>query len=246
MVALLPQFVSGLCWVIYGSFFEWYWHKFWMHEVRSPREAFRGHAIIHHGLYKGDERYYVPETEHAQHILLKPYALPAIVLIHLPIVFLIQRRFPHTAIGGITATIAYFVIYEYMHWNMHVPRNHFVERFGWFKFLRNHHYLHHKHPMKNFCVLFPLADACMGTMVTNARLEKRRTEREAAIAAGTIALPGHNKPKASMPAPDPNTFSGRLAIMRASRAEIRHRRQVAAVKKMMETTTIPPRRMRQP
>ena len=48
---------------------------------------------------------------------------------------------PNTAYGALIACTAYFLIYEYMHWNMHVPRGHFVERFRWFQFLRQHHKL---------------------------------------------------------------------------------------------------------
>jgi hypothetical protein len=240
MPVLIPQILSGIGWIIYGSFFEWYWHKFWMHEVRAPKEAFRGHAIVHHGLYKGDESFFIPVEEHPQHILLKPYALPAIVILHLPVVFLIQKWIPHTAIGGIVAMIGYFVVYEYMHWNMHVPRKQFVERFAWFQFLRNHHHLHHRHPMKNFCVLLPLADACLGTMVTEKTLAQRKAAREAAIAAGNIVLEG----KKLKPAPDPNTLTGKIAISRAERAALKHYRQVEAVKKMLRATKLPDRGLR--
>lgn len=155
-----------------------------MHQVREPKEAFRGHTIVHHGLYKGDESFYVEEREHVEHILLKPYALPAIVIVHLPIIFLIERFIPHTAIAAILTCIIYFGVYEYMHWNMHVPRKQWVERFGWFQFLRQHHKLHHRYMQKNFCVLFPLADLCCGTLVTDKSLARQKAEREAAIAKG--------------------------------------------------------------
>jgi hypothetical protein len=185
--SLIPQILSGLCWVIYGSFYEWYFHKFWMHVPRTPKEAFRGHTIVHHGLYKGDQSYFVPEDEHPAHILLKPYALPAIVLMHVPIMLLVERFIPHTFLGGIIATIVYFVVYEYTHWNMHVPRKHFIEKFRWFQFLRRHHHLHHKYFQKNFCVLFPLADVVFGTLITDASVARKKAEREQAIASGKIA-----------------------------------------------------------
>ncbi len=246
MPAIVSQVLSGLFWIVYGSFFEWYWHRFWMHEVRKPTEAFRGHAIVHHGLYKGDDRYFVPKEEHAQHILLKPYALPAIVVVHLPIVFFIEKHIPHTAIGGITFTILYFVIYEYMHWNMHVPRDHFVERFKWFHFLRQHHKLHHQHPQKNFCVLLPLADAVCGTMVTDQSLERRRIEREAEIAAGKLQRAGKNIKKSELAKPAPNSIAGKIAAFRADRAAKRHAWQIATVKHMVANTTMPERKLKQP
>ncbi len=194
VTSLLLQIISGLGWVCYGSFYEWFLHKYWMHTPRTPKEAFRGHTIVHHGLYKGDQSYFVPEDEHPTHILLKPYALPVIVLMHIPIMLLIEHFIPHTFIGGLTATILYFVIYEYMHWNMHVPRGHFVERFRWFQFLRKHHHLHHKYFQKNFCVLVPLADAVFGTLITDASIARKKAEREAAIANGQI-VEERNRPR---------------------------------------------------
>ena len=184
------QSAAALVCVIYGSFFEWFWHKYWMHTPRQPKEAFRGHTIVHHGLYRGDQTYFVEESEHPEHVLLKPYALPAIILLHLPIILLIDRFvLPHTAIGALAATLLYFVVYEYTHWNMHVPRNHFVERYGWFQFLRQHHHLHHRYMQKNFCVLLPLADWCFGTMITEKSLARDKAAREAALASGTPLVP---------------------------------------------------------
>ncbi len=198
MNPIFNQIVSGLCWVVYGSFFEWYFHKFWMHYPRVPEEAFRGHTIVHHGLYKGDDSYFVPEGEHPEHILLKRYALPAIVLVHLPILMLVEKYVAaHTAIGGTIAMTLYFVIYEYMHWNMHVPRGHFVERFQWFQFLRDHHHLHHRYFQKNFCVLFPLADLVCGTLETKGSLQRRKLEREQAIAKGEPHTPTRNNSRGS-------------------------------------------------
>jgi hypothetical protein len=165
-----------------------------MHVPRVPKEAFRGHTIVHHGLYKGDDSYFVAEDQHPEHILLKPYALPAIVLAHLPLMILVEKYLiHHTLIGSLTATILYFVVYEYMHWNMHVPRHHFVERFGWFRYLRQHHKLHHRYYMKNFCVLFPLADLCFGTLATEQSMARQKAERERAIAEGGAAALRKNR-----------------------------------------------------
>lgn len=208
-MSLLTQTLSAVCWVLYASFFEWYWHKLWMHTPRIPKEAFHGHTIVHHGIYKGDDSFFLREGDHPKHILLKPYALPGILLAHLPILYLIERFVcAHTMIGGLMACTIYFVVYEYMHWNMHIPRGHFVERFRWFQFLRSHHHLHHRYFMKNFCVLFPLADWVMGTMATEESLAQRRVEREEALARGEryvepkqglARLSRNSKPKRTKP-----------------------------------------------
>jgi hypothetical protein len=205
---LLTQIASALFWTLYGSFFEWYFHKYWMHQPRPPREAFHGHTVVHHGIYKGDESFFLGEEAHPQHILLKPYALPAIVLVHLPLVWAIEYYLiPHTFWGAMTATLLYFVVYEYMHWNMHVPQGKFVERFRWFQFLRSHHKLHHRFHMKNFCVLFPLADWVMGTLETEASMAKRKAAREAALAAGLPLPDRKQKTRRSRPKKSEVKFS---------------------------------------
>jgi len=187
LIPIATQLISAFCWIIYGSFFEWYWHKLWMHSPRFPKEAFHGHTVVHHGLYKGDQSYFVSEEEHPEHILLKAYALPGLVLAHLPALYLIDRYLVHnTMAGGFIATLLYFVVYEYTHYNMHVPRHKYIERYAWFQFLRNHHKLHHKYFQKNFCVLFPLADLALGTLITDKSIARKKAEREAAIESGQI------------------------------------------------------------
>jgi hypothetical protein len=180
MIIFLIQLGTALFWILYGSFFEWYWHCCWMHRPRFPREAFHRHTLVHHTRYKGDESFYVQETGHPDHVLLKPYALPAILAAHLPIAWLVDRFFIHHTLWVALGTmLIYFVAYEYVHWNIHVPRGHFVERFQWFQFLRTHHKLHHRYHRWNFCVLFPLADLMMGTLLTEAMLARRSAKKVA-------------------------------------------------------------------
>lgn len=200
-----------------------------MHQPRFPREAFRGHTIVHHGLYRGDESFFLEEGAHPAHILLKPYALPAIIAVHLPVVWAIERYlWAHTAVGAITACIAYFIVYEYVHWNIHIPRGHFIERFRWFHFLRTHHKLHHRYYQKNFCVLFPLADWLLGTLITEETLQRRRAEREAAIAAGRLPTP----PRTRRPGGRRRTLPRRTVA--AIRHEVQCFRQGARTKRFRQ------------
>lgn len=195
MNVIWTQLGSALFWILYGSFFEWYWHCCWMHRPRFPREAFHRHTLVHHTRYKGDESfYYLQETGHPDHVLLKPYALPAIVAAHLPFLYLIDRYVVHHTLLGALATIfLYFVTYEYVHWNIHVPRGHFIERFRWFQFLRTHHKLHHRYYQWNYCVLFPLADLCLGTLLTQGMLQRRKAKREGQKGTGSSGNPAQPK-----------------------------------------------------
>jgi sterol desaturase/sphingolipid hydroxylase (fatty acid hydroxylase superfamily) len=47
---------------------------------------------------------------------------------------------------------------------MHLPKSRRLERSWLFRRLNGHHLLHHRYMHKNFNVVFPIADLCMGTL----------------------------------------------------------------------------------
>ena len=57
-----------------------------------------------------------------------------------------------------------------MHWCMHLPRKRNVERSGIFFRLNGHHLLHHRYMGKNFNVVLPLADLCLGTLLLRSKV----------------------------------------------------------------------------
>ncbi len=57
-----------------------------------------------------------------------------------------------------------------MHWCMHLPRKRNVERSGIFFRLNGHHLLHHRYMHKNFNVVLPLADLCLGTLLLRSKV----------------------------------------------------------------------------
>jgi sterol desaturase/sphingolipid hydroxylase (fatty acid hydroxylase superfamily) len=67
------------------------------------------------------------------------------------------------AAGALIACAGYYGAYEYMHWCMHLPKKRNIERSGIYFRLNGHHLLHHRYMHKNFNVVFPLADLCLGT-----------------------------------------------------------------------------------
>lgn len=76
--------------------------------------------------------------------------------------------------GGILACSAYYGAYEYIHWCMHLPRKRHVERSGIFFRLNGHHLLHHRYMSKNFNVVLPLADLCLGTLLLRSKVHFRQ------------------------------------------------------------------------
>jgi hypothetical protein len=180
---IVCQIIAFVVWFVYASFFEWFVHRHIMHEKRFPlHDAFRGHTLVHHQLYKGDS-YLVRMKGRPPHIMLRWYAFPGMIAAHLPIFFLFQwlTGLP-TFWGALAGTTLYFVGYEYTHYLMHVPRDHYVERFRWFKFLREHHRLHHKYMLRNMNVFIPLADLCLGTLVTSEGWRSKPSKRQRILA----------------------------------------------------------------
>ena len=72
-------------------------------------------------------------------------------------------------VGAIIAITGYYGTYEYIHWCMHLPKQRRVEKPWVFRRLNGHHLLHHRYMHKNFNVVFPLADYCLGTHMVRSK-----------------------------------------------------------------------------
>ncbi len=160
--------------IISASFFEWVLHKHVMHRpVWKFRYAFRAHAIVHHGNFKADQTYHLIHEEHKETIPMAWWNGPMIVVIGaLPFAiiswFTGQWAF---VIGGAVAYASYYLFYEYIHWCMHLPKARRVEKPWWFRRLNGHHLLHHRYMHKNFNVVLPLADLCLGTFLARSKIK---------------------------------------------------------------------------
>ena len=165
---IVIEVVSGLFWFVYCSFFEWFIHRHIMHVKHFPlHDAFRGHTLVHHQIYHG-KNFMATGPGRPPHVALRWYAFPGMMLLHVPIFLALQWITGWPVFwGAFIGCCLYFSGYEYTHYLMHVPKGHYVERFRWFLFLREHHRLHHKYMLRNLNVFIPLADLCYGTLVTS-------------------------------------------------------------------------------
>lgn len=182
-MAFLTEFLAFVIVFIYASFFEWFVHRHFMHAKRFPlQDAFRGHTMVHHQIYHGDS-FSVKPGEPGVNVMLRWYAFPSMLVGHMLLFGLFQWL---TGIpifwGASLACIAYFTGYEYTHYLMHVPLGHYVERFRWFQFIKNHHRLHHKYMLRNLNVFVPLADLCLGTLVTAEGWRSKPAKRQRFLA----------------------------------------------------------------
>ena len=82
-------------------------------------------------------------------------------------------------IGSFLAFAGYYGAYEYMHWSMHLPKARRVERSWIFYRLNGHHLLHHRYMHKNFNVVMPFADLCLGTLLLRSKIKFPQARGEA-------------------------------------------------------------------
>lgn len=165
--------VGAVISVIFASFLEWALHRYIMHRpLGNFRYPFERHALIHHHVFKADETYHLINEADRRTIPMAWWNGPlliAIGMIPFAIFSLITGHWGFL-VGGTLACSAYYGAYEYMHWCMHLPKKRSVERSGIFFRLNGHHLLHHRYMGKNFNVVLPLADLCLGTLLLRSKL----------------------------------------------------------------------------
>ena len=160
--------------VVFASFFEWTLHKYFMHRpFMGWRYPFQGHAVVHHHVFKADHTYHLINDADKKTIPMAWWNGPAIVVAGMIPVLALTLPLGRwdMALGILIAFIVYFAAYEYMHWCMHLPKARRVEKSWVFYRLNGHHLLHHRYMHKNFNVVLPLADLCLGTLLLRSKIK---------------------------------------------------------------------------
>ena len=158
---------------VFDSFFEWALHRYVMHRKVGPFDySFRQHALVHHRVFQADNTYHLRHEEDKGTVPMAWWNGPVLILItQMPMALIAWLTGQWGLLGGsMLAGCLYYAAYEYMHWCMHVPRQRQLERSGVFFRLNGHHLLHHRYMNKNFNVVLPLADWCLGTLLVRSHL----------------------------------------------------------------------------
>ncbi|MST01264.1 MAG: fatty acid hydroxylase [Pedosphaera sp.] len=159
--------------IVYSSFFEWTLHRFVMHKaVGSFDYAFKAHAVVHHQTFKADHTYHVVNDKDKHLIPMAWWNGPVLVTLTQAPFILASWQTGHWALllGSSISCAAYYCAYEYIHWCMHLPKTRNIERSGIYFRLNGHHLLHHRYMHKNFNVVLPLADLCLGTLLLRSKV----------------------------------------------------------------------------
>ena len=165
--------------VAFASFFEWALHRYIMHRpVGKFDYPFKAHALVHHRTFKADHTYHLIHEEDKHTIPMAWWNGPAIIAVGM-IPFVIASLIFHNwalLCGALPASALYYGAYEYMHWCMHLPKKRQIERSGIYFRLNGHHLLHHRYMGRNFNVVLPLADLCLGTLLLRAPTHFKQAE----------------------------------------------------------------------
>jgi len=171
--------VGFLVAVIFASFFEWTLHRYIMHRPLGKFDyPFRAHALVHHQTFKADHTYHLIHEEDKHTIPMAWWNGPVLIASGM-IPFAIFAWFTGlwgVLCGGFISASAYYGTYEYLHWCMHLPKKRNIERSGIYFRLNGHHLLHHRYMHKNFNVVLPFADLCLGTLLLRSKVHFKQAE----------------------------------------------------------------------
>jgi hypothetical protein len=160
-------------WLVFScilmSFIEHQVHRKFMHRknslsarTASYKRIFEAHTLVHHKHYTeifSDEPVAPGEDQEIRLTVRKapikamPFAAPiALVSWEGAAIFVAVVVFHHWA-------------WNKIHLEMHKPEKRVFSTWPVYRFLARYHAVHHRHPNRNFNVVFPLADFVLGTSV---------------------------------------------------------------------------------
>ncbi|MBP9701355.1 MAG: fatty acid hydroxylase [Candidatus Pacebacteria bacterium] len=164
-----------LFFVVACSFAEWGLHNYIMHRPFQLLfwrlvYAFKAHALVHHVIYKADYTYHAQEGDDGKKIPMAWWNSFVIIAIGCSLLTWYFWFFGWKwLLLAIPTMFAYYGVYEYIHWCMHLPKARRIEQSWIFFRLNGHHLLHHRYMNKNFNVVLPLADWVLGTLLLRAK-----------------------------------------------------------------------------
>ncbi len=165
MKFLLAQSVAYVIAFLYSSYFEWFLHRFFMHRPTLFHYPFRTHAQVHHQVFKADATYHLQKPEDKWLITFAWWNYPLLLVINLPVLTIPEYFGVHVLLGAALGMSTYYFLYEYLHFHMHKPGAHSFEKSRFFRFINNHHLIHHKFMHRNLNIVLPLADLTFGTLL---------------------------------------------------------------------------------
>jgi hypothetical protein len=161
-----------------ANFFEWRVHKHVLHRRRWPLQViYDKHTPMHHMIYVEHDMA-LRSTREFRLVLIPAAGVLAIVASTIPLALVVSHFWSPGAAWLFLVTASLFMVsYEVLHLCYHAPKDSFIGRQRWIRFLRAHHAKHHDPRFMqrwNFNVTIPLFDFFLGTMAGDDPHDKRR------------------------------------------------------------------------
>jgi hypothetical protein len=137
--------------------------NFLLRDLRARQRMFTSHAVEHHTQYRQHfhDTPVPPGEDRGIRLNVREGLLEAV-----PISLLLGCFSLTGAIMFPLVVCLHHTIWNHIHLEMHKPTGRFFAQWPAYKFVARHHFLHHRHPDKNFNVAFPLGDFLCGTIAT--------------------------------------------------------------------------------
>lgn len=138
-------------------------------------KVFMSHAVAHHGQYR--KIFHDAPSPHGEDRGIRLNIREGLVE-SLPVSLLLFCFSTTAALMFPLVVCLHHVLWNQVHMEMHKPENRFFSNWPLYKFVARHHFLHHRHPDKNFNVALPIGDFLFGTIAkpNSADQESMRAE----------------------------------------------------------------------
>ncbi len=156
------------------SFLEHFIHRYLMHQRSFPKtwyvlgpylhEVFCAHAIRHHRKWYKTFNFEPNPLGQKENLCILPIDTAAIILLTIPLWIVWMLISPLGGFMYVLMVIIHNQIWNRIHTQMHIPSDVFFKDWALYKYLARYHFLHHQYMGRNFNVVFPLADFCVGRM----------------------------------------------------------------------------------
>lgn len=138
-------------------------------------KVFHNHAVKHHGHYRTE--FHDAPVPHGEDRGIRLNYWEGLIE-SLPVCLLLAVFSPTAALLFPLVVCLHHAIWNQVHMEMHKPEKRFFAGWPLYRYMARHHFLHHRHPDKNFNVAFPFGDYLCGTIAkpTDADLISMRAE----------------------------------------------------------------------
>jgi hypothetical protein len=183
------QFLTFPLMLVAGSFVVWAFHRYPLHRrYKIFPYAYNKHTVEHHNLYTYHDLE-ISSFKEVPYIMFGVFDVLGFALVFCPVFYYgLSLILPANVVNMVLASsAAYFIIYEFFHSVSHVPKDHFLLKVPYLKFMWKHHRIHHHQRLMhttNFNIVLPIFDWLMGTMKTELPADWKTNKKEEYVADG--------------------------------------------------------------